>query len=198
VWGWEVAIPSAGQPTRSRALVTLHSHAVVRVRRRAGANQPETEETVRLVSLEDAPVPNTCRPSRVSLGLGIRLLADLRDIFTHAATGVLRTTDILTALNNLDESPWGDLEGKPLDARCLAKELARYNVKPKPFKVQGESVKGYQTTGAHGLADAWDRYLPPPSGIGNCGNCGNPAGQAVTDPHPVTDASVTPARSLTP
>jgi len=104
--------------------------------------------------------------------LGIRLLADLRDIFTHAATGGLRTTDILTTLNNLDESPWGDLEGKPLDARRLAKELARYNVKPKPFKVKGESVKGYQTTGSHGLADAWDRYLPPqdpqdPTAIGN-------------------------------
>jgi Protein of unknown function (DUF3631) len=132
--------------------------------------------------------------------LGIRLLADLREIFTHAGTQGLRTTDILTALNNLEESPWGDLEGKPLDARRLAKELAPYNVKPGGFRDGGDPVKGYQTTGPHGLTDAWDRYLPPrhPTTIGNSGYSGNTAGQRVTDPHPVTDGSVTPHRSVTP
>jgi hypothetical protein len=115
---------------------------------------------------------------------GVRLLADLREIFTHAGTGRLRTTDILTALCDLDEAPWGDLDGKPLDARRLARELDRYGVKPTPFKENSKTVKGYQTTGPHGLADAWDRYLPPPHpiAIGNSGNRGNPAGQPVTDP----------------
>jgi hypothetical protein len=125
--------------------------------------------------------------------LGVRLLADLRDLFTRAGTGRLRTTDILTALYELDEAPWGDLDGKPLDARRVAKELDRYGVKPTPYKYDGKTVKGYQTTGSRGLVDAWDRYLPPqhPAVVGNSGNCGNPAGQPVTDPHPVTDGSVT-------
>ncbi len=141
---------------------------------------------------------NACRHFVLDTGphttsLGVRLLADLREIFARAGTGRLRTTDILTALCDLDEAPWGDLDGRPLDARRLAKELDRYGVKPAPYK-DGKTVKGYQTTGARGLADAWDRYLPPrhhPSVIGNCGNHGNPAGQPVTDPYPVTDGSVT-------
>jgi Protein of unknown function (DUF3631) len=137
-------------------------------------------------------------PSMTSLG--IRLLADLREIFTRAGTGWIRTPDLLTALCDLDESPWGDLDGKPLDARRLAKELDRYGVKPAPYKHDGKTVKGYQTAGPRGLADAWDRYLPlrHPTAIGNSGNCGNPAGQPVTDPNSVTDPSVTLDPSVTP
>ncbi|MBV9013067.1 MAG: DUF3631 domain-containing protein [Pseudonocardiales bacterium] len=133
---------------------------------------------------------------------GIQLLADLQALFTRHNTDRLPTTSILTQLCELDESPWGDLEGKPLDARRLAKELAPYNVKPGPLKVNGDPVKGYKTTGPHGLTDAWDRYLPPrhptPTTIGYSGYCGYPAGQAVTDPNPVTDTSVTPESSVTP
>jgi Protein of unknown function (DUF3631) len=100
--------------------------------------------------------------------LGIRLLADLRDIFTHADTRGLRTTDILTTLTTLDEAPWGHLDdtGKPLDARRLAKELQPYGVKPITFEAGGVSGKGYvthRTTGRQaqtGLSDAWSRYLP--------------------------------------
>jgi hypothetical protein len=126
---------------------------------------------------------------------GVRLLADLRDIFTHAGTHRMRTTDILPALHNLDEAPWADLDGKPLDPRRLARLLDRFNVKPALFKINGEPMKGYQTTGEHGLADAWDRYLPEhPTPIGYHGYS---AGQPVTDPHPVTDASVTPDPTVT-
>ena len=129
---------------------------------------------------------------------GVRLLADLREIFARTGAERMRTTDILPALCDLEESPWGDLDGKPLDARRLARYLDRFGVKPGPFKIHGDLVKGYQITGEHGLADAWGRYLPPPpSNIGNCGNHGNRAGQPVTDTHPVTDASVTPPSLVT-
>jgi hypothetical protein len=93
--------------------------------------------------------------------LGVRLLADLRELFTLAGTERIRTTNILTALCEMDEAPWGDLDGKPLAARRLAKELDRFGVHPTPYKHDGTTVKGYQSTGPHGLADAWDRYLPP-------------------------------------
>ncbi|MGH3550838.1 MAG: DUF3631 domain-containing protein [Pseudonocardiaceae bacterium] len=147
---------------------------------------------------------NACRHFVLDTGpsitsLGVRLLADLRELFTRAGTGRMRTTDILHALCDLDEAPWGDLDGKPLDARRVARELDRYGVKPTPYKHDGKTVKGYQTTGPHGLTDAWDRYLPPqhPPGIGNPGNCGNSAAQPVTDLQPVTDQSVTPDPSVT-
>jgi hypothetical protein len=129
---------------------------------------------------------------------GVRLLADLRDIFTRAGTGRMRTTDILTALCELDEAPWGDLDGKALDARRLARLLDRFNVKPGPFRVNGEPMKGYHTAGEHGLADAWGRYLPqPPPDIGYIGYIGYTAGQTVTDTSGVTDASVTPPPPVT-
>jgi Protein of unknown function (DUF3631) len=129
---------------------------------------------------------------------GVRLLADLQEIFTRAGTDRMRTTDILRALCDLDEAPWGDLDSKPLDARRLARLLDRFGVKPGPFKLNGEPMKGYQTSGEHGLADAWGRYLQQSTpGIGNSGYSGYPAGQPVTDLHPITDPSVTPTTSVT-
>ncbi|MGH3774218.1 MAG: DUF3631 domain-containing protein [Pseudonocardiaceae bacterium] len=108
---------------------------------------------------------NACRHFVLDTGpqitsRGVRLLADLREVFTRAGTDRMRTTDILPALCDLEESPWGDLDGKPLDARRLARLLDRFGVKPGPFKVNSEPMKGYQTTGEHSLADAWRRYLP--------------------------------------
>jgi len=148
---------------------------------------------------------NACRHFVLDTGAqltspGVRLLADLRDLFTQAGTERMRTTGILAALCEMEEAPWGDLDGKPLTARRLARELDRFGVQPTPYKHDGKTVKGYQTTGSHGLADAWDRYLPPPrpADIGNSGNCGNPAGQTVTDPNPVTDPSVTGDLTVTP
>jgi hypothetical protein len=146
---------------------------------------------------------NACRHFVLDTGpqitsRGVRLLADLRELFTRAGTGRMRTTDILPALCDLEESPWGDLDGKPLDARRLARLLERFGVKPGLFKVNGNPMKGYQTAGEHGLADAWGRYLPAhPAPNGYCGYSSYPAGQAVTDPHPVTDLSVTPLAPVT-
>ncbi|MDR7300399.1 DUF3631 domain-containing protein [Haloactinomyces albus] len=92
--------------------------------------------------------------------LGVRLLADLREVFTARNADRMATGDILTALHALDEAPWGDLYGKPLDARRLSKELARYGVASKNIKQPGGQVaKGFRTDGEDGLADAWCRYL---------------------------------------
>ncbi|HSV65830.1 MAG TPA: DUF3631 domain-containing protein [Mycobacteriales bacterium] len=94
--------------------------------------------------------------------LGIRLLADLHDLFTTRHTDRIATTDILAHLTALDEAPWADLWGKPLDSRRLARELARYGVRSHDGRTPtGTVLKGYRTDGADGLADAWRRYLPP-------------------------------------
>lgn len=89
--------------------------------------------------------------------LGIRLLADLKQVFGDRDR--LSTIELLHALNELEESPWGDLRGKPLDARGLSNRLRRYGVKPKPVRVGSEVVKGYA---AEDLHDPWGRYLPAP------------------------------------
>lgn len=102
-----------------------------------------------------AAVALVAQLSETGVSLGVRLLSDLRFIFRNDDR--LPTETVLERLNALDESPWGDLNGKPLDARALAKNLRRYNVRPKNVRVGTKSPKGYTREDLH---DAWVRYLP--------------------------------------
>ncbi|MFJ9129576.1 DUF3631 domain-containing protein [Streptomyces sp. NPDC102340] len=96
---------------------------------------------------------------------GIRLLTDLRD---HVMVGVdrLPTIAILDRLNALDDAPWADLDGKPLDNRRLSKMLAQYSnedltpITSRNIRTAGGVLKGYYT---EDLEDAWARYCAPPS-----------------------------------
>lgn len=102
-------------------------------------------------------------PQNVSTG--VRLLSDIRDIFTAQNTDRMATADLIRELHAIEDGPWTDLHGKPLDSRRLAKELDRYSARPKDVKVNGKALKGYRVDGDSGLADAWSRYLAPiPSG----------------------------------
>jgi hypothetical protein len=96
------------------------------------------------------------------VSVGTRLLADLRALFDRHGTDRMATTDIIGRLLDDEEASWADLDGRPLDARRLAKEMSRYQVRPGTVRVGGQITKGYRAGGAHGLADAWSRYLPPP------------------------------------
>lgn len=92
--------------------------------------------------------------------LGVMLLRDLRAVFDGAER--LPTDVILERLTSLDESPWGDLRGKPLDARGLARRLAKYAngdspIRPVQYRDGERVVRGYL---AADLADPWSRYLP--------------------------------------
>ena len=53
--------------------------------------------------------------------LGIRLLDDMRTVFGEDEK--LPTKVILEKLRGLDEAPWADIEGKPLNDRGLAAHL---------------------------------------------------------------------------
>src|SRR5690606_25704542 len=88
--------------------------------------------------------------------LGVRLLHDLRVIFGEADQ--MTTADILARLHDLDDSPWHDLKGKPLDSRGLSYRLRGYGVKPQTIRVGSATPKGYRRCD---LLDAWSRYLPP-------------------------------------
>jgi hypothetical protein len=146
---------------------------------------------------------NACRHFVFDTGaqitsFGVRLLADLHDLFTRAGTDRMRTTDSLPALTDLDESPWGDLNGRPLDARWLAKELSRYGVRPHDLRLTGgEVVKGYRTAAPDGLADAWDRYLPPPTTAATRATAATPQVSPVAATAPVADAAATPHPAAT-
>ncbi|MFF0289689.1 DUF3631 domain-containing protein [Streptomyces sp. NPDC005262] len=96
--------------------------------------------------------------------LGIRLLTDLRD-YVMAGIDRMPTVAILDRLCALDEAPWADMSGRPLDSRSLAKMLGEYMttentpVKARNIKSAGTVLKGYYAADLH---DAWQRYCPPP------------------------------------
>jgi hypothetical protein len=91
----------------------------------------------------------------VEASLGIRLLTDLRSIFESEQE--LPSKAVLERLQGLPESPWGDLHGKPLDERGLAKRLRAYGVKPKTIRTGAGTPRGYSKAD---LEDQWRRYLP--------------------------------------
>lgn len=95
--------------------------------------------------------------------LGIRLLGDIRSVWD--GNDGMHTERMLSLLNDLDEAPWGDLKGKPLDPRRLSRFLREYGIKPRDVRaatLDGEKVrKGYQREQLH---DAWTRYLSPQQG----------------------------------
>ncbi|MEU2239879.1 DUF3631 domain-containing protein [Streptomyces sp. NPDC018338] len=97
--------------------------------------------------------------------IGIRLLTDLRD---HVLIGLdrLPTVAIIDRLNALDDAPWADMNGRPLDSRGLSKMLREYMtvdntpVVARNIRTAGGVLKGYY---AADLADAWARYCPAPT-----------------------------------
>ncbi|MFE4061154.1 DUF3631 domain-containing protein [Streptomyces sp. NPDC059096] len=97
--------------------------------------------------------------------LGVRLLCDLRD---HVLIGVdrLPTVAIIDRLNALDDAPWADMGGRPLDNRRLSKMLGEYMtadnepVASRNIRTAGGVLKGFF---AKDLEDAWARYCPPPA-----------------------------------
>lgn len=92
------------------------------------------------------------------LSLGVRLLADLRAVFN--GQDQLSTTFILDELARLEEAPWGDMYGKPIDSRRLARMLGKYGAHPKVVRIGDTTPRGYTR---EALTDLWRRYLPPVS-----------------------------------
>jgi hypothetical protein len=103
--------------------------------------------------------------------LGIRLLADLRDVFEDADR--MHTEAILAALWKIPEAPWGDYHGKPLNDRGLAGLLRPYKVGACDVKIAGVTKRGYRRERLH---DPWTRYLPP-AGMGSATSATSATGQ---------------------
>ena len=122
--------------------------ALLAVADAAGGEWPERARVaaVTLVTLSKASTPS----------LGVRLLEDLRTVFGNQDQ--LTTEHVLSELHKMDEAPWGDLRGKALDARGLARRLRTYDIKPTTIRVLASTAKGYRRAD---FVDAWSRYLRP-------------------------------------
>ena len=124
--------------------------------------------------------------------IGVRLLSDLKTVFEDAKADHLFTEDILSALNGLDMAPWGDIRGKALDARSLARRLSKYDVHPRTVRVGAKTGKGYIRDD---MADPWSRYVPVVTPDPSSSGEGFPSNQVESEPvgpaHLVNVTSVT-------
>ena len=68
------------------------------------------------------------------------------------------TSVLLERLRTLEEAPWSDWHGRPIDSRFLAQKLKPYGITSTQVKVAGKNCKGYRW---EHLAPAW---LPVESG----------------------------------
>src|SRR5262245_6656846 len=105
----------------------------------------------------DAAVALVGAARDIEPSLGIRLLIDTKTVFDHTRADALPTTVLLKALVDLPESPWGDLKGKAITDRSLARRLHQYGIKPKVVRVGENTPRGYHRADFH---DAWLRYCP--------------------------------------
>jgi hypothetical protein len=89
--------------------------------------------------------------------LGPMLLRDVAAVLGDRNDSNIFTADLLKALFAVEEGPWGDLSGKPLDARKLASRLKPYGIRPHTVRVGDKTAKGYS---AEDFNDAFHRYVP--------------------------------------
>ena len=93
--------------------------------------------------------------------LGVLLLRDIRDVYAAAGVDRLSSAELASRLGELEESPWGDLWGKQLDARGLARRLRPFQVRPRTVRLDdGTTPKGYHL---EQFEEAFSRYAPVPA-----------------------------------
>ncbi|MEU7177243.1 MULTISPECIES: DUF3631 domain-containing protein [Streptomyces] len=134
--------------------------------------------------------------------VGVQLLTDLRDKVFQGADR-MPTAAILGVLLALDDAPWGDMNGRPMTNRSLAKMLGEYvtadnkPIKPRSIRTSSGVPKGYY---AEDLADAWSRYCPPPTwAAATSATSATPqvtGGAAVADTSDVADTTATPLLAI--
>ncbi|MDT0379407.1 DUF3631 domain-containing protein [Streptomyces sp. DSM 42041] len=100
--------------------------------------------------------------------LKTRLLRDIRRIFEQEGnTEVLRSHDLLAALVQDAEAPWGDYGTKGLNAYHLSALLRDFEIRPANHRFEnGRQAKAYAR---NQFLDAWARYCPetaPPAPTG--------------------------------
>ena len=96
-------------------------------------------------------------PGREDGSIGVRLLQDIRTVFSEKLVDRIFSADLATALIAIEEAPWGDWRRKPLTKSGLAALLKPYGIRPDQVRIGAKSKKGY---GLAHFADAFIRYLP--------------------------------------
>ena len=86
------------------------------------------------------------------------LVHDVRRVFRdRGAPEAISSSDLVEALNRLDDSPWGDeRQGKGISTHSLAKRLGAFGVRPRQGRISGAGkLRGYW---AIDMESVWERY----------------------------------------
>jgi hypothetical protein len=134
---------------------------------------------------------------------GIKLLADIRQVFDQSGEDRLPTDRLIRGLAALDGRPWGDYaEGfrgqdpRPITDRQLAKILGPFGIKSKTIRIGAATPKGYTRAD---LDDAWERYLTPtPAATSATLSDFNPLDKALSATLAATRSATDPPQSSGP
>jgi putative DNA primase/helicase len=90
--------------------------------------------------------------------VGIRLLRNIREVFTEKGTTRIPSDELVSALIADEALGWGSWrKGRPLDQRGLARILAPFGISPKKFREDKDKTsRGYER---EHFEDTWGRYL---------------------------------------
>jgi hypothetical protein len=119
--------------------------------------------------------------------LAVKLLVDIRQIFTEKGVSFLSSADLVAGLRSIEDSPWGDFE---LTSRKLAYRLREFGIKP--GRAERNTVRGY---GWEQLYDAFSRYIRPQAS--NPSTTGSEQGKR-EDGSESVDGSIRPHENIRP
>lgn len=123
------------------------------------------EPLLAIADLADADWPARARAAAISLSsadtreddsLTAKLLTDLHAVFTKSTVDRFKTSDLIDELAQIEESPWGDMYGKPITAHGLSKLLRPFGIKTMPVWVDGRTLRGYKLEQFH---EPWKRIV---------------------------------------
>jgi len=100
-----------------------------------------------------ASISLSARNTRMESSEGVRLLADIKNIFGKEPK--VSTAELLNRLWEIEDSPWAP-NALNLTARSLSDKLSRYGIRPVSIRLGVETLKGYRRSD---FVDAWSRYL---------------------------------------
>lgn len=140
--------------------------------------QDSAEPLLAIADLAGGPWPDRLRKALLALctdisvedgSIGLRLLNDIRVVFTRSGVDRLTSEDIVTELTSIEDAPWSDWYGKKFTARNVADKLRPFGISPGTIRVKTITKDGEKETTKKGymwdqFKDAWTRYLPQPTG----------------------------------
>ena len=92
--------------------------------------------------------------------IGSMLLDDIKTIFDKADDSKVSSENIINKLIEMDDRPWPEWRnGKPMTKPALARQLRKFDIKPKTIRIGDTTIKGYSLDQ---FIDVFTRYVPSP------------------------------------